>query len=244
MKKIIVYLLSVSIAFSAVAQKKQYDSVAILIVDKMSDVISSMQSCSFKLVAANDVADTSNILVKHFTNYDVYMNGPDKMLIDADGDKGHRLILYNGRELAYYSFDEHNYGVVKAPPTIIQTIDSMHTNYDWEFPAADFFYPAFTDDLLENVDELRYLGNETISGKEYFHLLAIGKNLNFQFWINNDAYSLPARFVITYKNQPGQPQYQATFSDWQVNPSLPLAMFDFQPPPNAKKIRLMSKHDR
>jgi hypothetical protein len=67
--------------------------------------------------------------------------------------------------------------------------------------------------------------------------------VNYQFWINNDAYNLPAVFSITYKNQQGTPQYLATFSDWQINPTLPDAMFDFQPPPNASKVRIMSKSD-
>ena len=123
-------------------------------------------------------------------------------------------------------------------------IDSINSHYDIEFPAADFFYPAFTDDLLQASDSLTFVGMERMGSKEYFHIISYGKAMDIQFWINNDAYNLPARFSITYKNKPGAPQYLAMFSDWQLNPALPAAMFDFLPPPDATLVRMMSKSDK
>ena len=152
--------------------------------------------------------------------------------------------MYNGEQLAYYSFDENNYGILPAPNSIIKMIDSLNNHYDIEFPAADFFYPAFTDDLLQNSDSLRFLGMEKIGSKEYFHIISFSKAMDIQFWINNDAYNLPARFSIVYKNKEGNPQYLAMFSEWQINPNLPAAMFDFLPPPGATQVRMMSKSDK
>jgi len=243
MKKILLCLPGAFLWLTITAQSAKYDSVAILIIDRMSDVISDMQSCSFKLNTANDVFQSSNDMVKYFSDYEVYMSGPDKMLVNAHGHKGHRQFMYNGDELAYYSFDENNYGILKAPDNIIYMIDSLNDQYDIEFPAADFFYPAFTDDLLQDSDSLRFLGMERMGSKEYFHIISFGKEANFQFWIDNDAYNLPARFSITYKNKPGNPQYLALFSEWQINPQLPAAMFNFMPPPDAAMVRILSKTD-
>lgn len=244
MKKMLIYSVCFFSCFSMNAQTKQQDSLAILIIDRMTDVIGDLESCSFKLLALNDVADTTLGLVKQFSDYEVYMSGPDKMVVNAHGIKGHRQYLYNGRELAYYSYDENNYGRLRVPGTTIQMIDSVYANYGIEFPAADFFYPSFTDDLLENADTLKFLGIEQIDGKEFFHVAAIGKEMNFQVWINNDVYNLPAKFAITYKHLPGSPQYIASFSDWQLNPVVPSAMFDFLPPPGAAQVRIMSTTDK
>jgi len=244
MKKILTCLLSGWLCFGASAQTKQQDSIAILIIDRMTDVIGDLQSCSFKLHTVNDVMDTSLGLVKQFADFDVYMSGPNKLLVNAYGQKGHREFLYNGQELAYYSFKEHNYGVILAPANTIAMIDSVNALYGIEFPAADFFYPSFTDDLLEDADTIRFLGMDDIDGNEFFHIMALGKDVNFQFWVSNDAYDLPAKFAITYKHMPGSPQYLASFSEWQVNPDLPAAMFDFLPPPDAAQLRIMSKNDR
>ncbi|HEX5150481.1 MAG TPA: DUF2092 domain-containing protein [Parafilimonas sp.] len=243
MKNIVTCAIWFLFTIGAIAQTKKQDSAAILIIDRMTDVIGDLQSCSFHLSTSNDVADTVG-LVKKFASYEVYMEGPDKMLVNAHGWKGHRQFMYNGNQLAYYSFDENNYGMIPAPDNIISMIDSIHHMYDIEFPAADFFYPAFTDDLLENTDTVLYLGMIKIEDKEYLHILASNKTTSFQFWINNDAYDLPAKFVITDKTKPGNPQYEASFSNWLINPDLPDAMFDFEPPPGAARLRIASKTDR
>jgi len=241
MKKIFLVACGIWISCSAPAQSNNYDSVAVRILDRMSAVIGDLESCSFKLKVANDLTLASGIPIKYFSDYDVYLSGPDKMLVSAHGYGGHRQLMYNGQQLAYYSFDENNYGIVNAPNTLIATFDSLNKKYGIDFPAADFFYPAFTDDVLQASDSIHYLGIETIGGREYFHIIAYGKQINIQFWINNDAYNLPESFTISYKQKKGNPQYIGLFSDWQINPKLPNAMFDFSPPPKATKVKILSR---
>lgn len=243
MKKTLILLLGILFFLHTQAQKK-YDSTAILIIDRMSDIIGDLEACSFKLNTATDTWDPAYGLTKNFSDYEVYMSGQSKMVVNAYSYRGHHQFLYNGQKLAYYSYDENNYGTINTPNTIVKMVDSLHNLYDFDFPAGDFFYPAFTDDLLENCDSLLYLGIVKINKKEYLHVIAISKEVNFQFWVNNDAYNLPAKFAITYKNKPGSPQYLATFSEWQINPSLPSAMFNFQPPPGATEVKIISKNEK
>ncbi len=195
MKKILIALCGAMISFSTIAQSNKYDTLAVLIIDRMADVIGDLESCSFKLNVANDVNEPSRGLVKRFSDFDVYMGGPDKMLVNVHGYKGHREMWYNGEQMAYYSFDENNYGILKTPDNIIKTIDSVNDLYDIEFPAADFFYPAFTDDLLQSSDSLRFLGVTNIGGKQYFDVISYGKEMNIEFWIN-DVHSTWAFFQI------------------------------------------------
>lgn len=244
MKKLFIGLSLIFVASEGMSQVKKIDTLAVLIIDRMTDVIGGLESCSFKLNAAIDVNERSKGLVKYFSDYEIFMSGPDKMLVNAHGQKGHRQFMYNGVELAYYSFDENNYGIIPAPDNIIDMIDSLNDQYDIDFPGADFFYPAFTDDLLMHSDSVRFLGMEKIGMKEYFHIMSFGKEMNVQFWINNDAYNLPARFAITYKIKEGNPQYIGMFSEWEINPQLPSAMFDFLPPPGAAMVRVMSKTEK
>jgi hypothetical protein len=244
MKKTFISLVGLLLSLGLVAQSRSDDSVAILILDRMSDVISGLESCSFKLNTESDVREYPYGLVKKFSEFETYMSGPNKMMFIARGIRGHRQYVYNGQQLAYYSFDDHNYGLIPAPATTIKAIDSVNTSYGIEFPAADFFYPAFTKDLIENSDSIRYLGMAGIEGKDYFHIMAFAKDMNLQFWINNDAYTLPGKFSITYKHQEDSPQYMASFSEWQINPKLPDAMFEFYPPPGATMVRIMSKSEK
>ena len=119
-------------------------------------------------------------------------------------------------------------------------IDTMNKTYGIEFPAADFFYPSFVDDILSDAKNLVYLGTTRVSGKECFHIAGTAADKTFQFWISNDAFTLPLKMVIVYTSKNMNPQYEAVLSDWQLNPSLPAALFTFNVPPGAKKIKMVN----
>jgi hypothetical protein len=243
MKKLFFGLFWTALSLGVSAQGAKIDSVAVLILDRMSDVIGDLGSCSFKLNTSYDTPDPDLGLIKLSGTYEVYMTGPDKMLVNSVGSQGHRQFWYNGTQLNYYSYDENNYAVLDAPPTILQTIDSVSKNFGIDFPAADFFYPTFTDDLISISDHISYLGQTQIMGKNCFHIIATGKETSFQIWISSDAFNLPLRYAIVSRNLTGNPQYEGTFSDWQINPDLPASMFNFLPPPGARKIRMVSKSE-
>ena len=142
---------------------------------------------------------------------------------------------------ALYSFiDENNYITLEAPESTLEMIDKMHLDYNFNFPAADFFYPSFTDDMLEQFSTIKYLGSEFINGEECHRIMATNDEINVQLWLSNGTYLLPKRFVIIYKNKSNL-QYQSTFSNWSLNPNTPNSIFGFLPPPNAKLISILKK---
>lgn len=222
------------------AQQNQIDPAAVQILDKMSAVIGDMQSCSYSVSTSSDAEEYPHGMVKKLGSSDVYMTGPDKMLIHAYQNDHHKGFWYDGDSLAYYSFDENNYVKIQAPNTILATIDSLKETYEMDFPAADFFYPAFTDDVLDNFETLHYLGEDRMKDKSCFHIKAENKDMAVQIWIADDAFNLPQRLVIQYKNKPGMPQYEAQFENWKVNPELPESIYKFNPPAGARLIAIMA----
>jgi hypothetical protein len=120
-------------------------------------------------------------------------------------------------------------------------INEVNDKYGIDFPAADFFSPAFTDDVLINFDELKYVGMRALEGKECFYIIAKRADLIVQFWIANDALNLPVKMLIMEVAGKDSKQYEATFSNWDINPFLPDAMFTFQTPPKAKKISILPR---
>jgi hypothetical protein len=220
------------------AQSLKIDTVAVSILDRMSAMIGDMGSCSVNVKSNFDIESHYLGLVKHSTEDQVFLQGPDKLLIRSEGDKGNRSFLYNGKTLSYYSLDKNQFAEVQAPPSIMEMIDSVNKIYGIEFPIADFFYPTFVDDILSEAKNLIYLGITKVDGKECFHIAGTAKDKTFQFWISNDAFTLPLKVVIVYTDKEMNPQYEAVLSGWQVNPDLPAALFEFTAPPKAKKIRM------
>lgn len=220
------------------AQGPRVDTVAVMIIDRMASVIGDLNSCSFTLSTSVDISDPDFGLIKQNEVSEVYMEGPDKLHASFRGDKGHRGFWYNGLMIVTYSFDENNYAVIDAPDNLIDMIDMINKDYAIEVPAADFFYPTFTDDVLAFFDNVIFMGKRLLDGKECWLILASNKEMSAQIWFSADAFTLPQKFVIVYKNE-GNRQYEATFSNWQLNPEIPASVFEFLPPPAARQVSIL-----
>ncbi|MDR2913553.1 MAG: DUF2092 domain-containing protein [Tannerella sp.] len=240
------YLLPAILLFicttSGAQSKQRIDSLAIYILDRTSETMRSLISCSYTAFITYDTWMDSVGYIKHTSKDKVYFSFPNKMKVNMQGDMGNRSMCYDGKKFSYYSFNQNRYAELDLSLDIVQTIDSMNRKYGIELPAADFFYPSFTDDILSAGGNLVYLGVTGVQNQLCYHIA--GNDVNgtvFQFWITQDHLFFPVKMVLTYKEDNGQPQYEAVYSDWEINPSFPANMFDFVAPPAADKIRMSTE---
>jgi hypothetical protein len=233
-----VIFIFISVA-QANAQSPKIDTVAVSILDHMSAVIGELNSCAVTIKANYDVSSKELGLVKHSDDQQLFLHGPNKLLVRSDGDKGTRYFSYNGKTLTHYSIDKNQYSQIQAPASIMDMIDSVNKIYGIDFPVADFFYPTFVDDILAESKNLSFLGITKVNDKECFHVAGTARDKTFQFWISDDAFYLPLKMVLVYTSKENSPQYEATLSNWQINPDLPDALFEFNAPPKAKKIKMI-----
>ena len=239
MKKLL-SLCSVLIVFLGQAQdSKSIDSTAVYLMDKMSNVIGSLESVSFNISTATDALTEKGEITTYYGSSEINMTGPNKLTSITKSDNGNFSYWYDGEYVSYYSYDENNYVTLDAPETILTMIDSMHTVFDFKFPAADFFYPSFTDDIIEEFDKISYEGNRNIENESCFYITASNKEKSIQLWISNTSTMLPKRIVIVYKDQ-NNIQFETTFNNWVLNPNIPESIYDFTAPPNASLISILA----
>jgi len=237
-KKLFLLILICALNAQVNAQTSKIDTVAVSILDRMSTIIGDLTSCSVTVKANYDIHNKEFGLVKHSDEQQLYLQGQNKLLVNAEGDKGSRVFSYNGKVFTYYSLNKNHYGQIPLETSTMEMMDSVYKAYGIEFPAADFFYPTFVDDLLAEAKNLAFLGITKVNDKECFHIAGTANDKTFQFWISDDAFYLPIKMVIVYTQKENNPQYEATLSNWQINPDLPNALFEFIAPPNAKQIKL------
>ncbi len=221
---------------------RRIDTVAVNILDRMSAMIGELGSCSFTVRSNYDISSKELGLIKHSDEEQLFLHGPNKLLLKSEGDRGSRALYFDGKTLSYYSMDRNQYGQIEAPVSLLEMIDTVNKLYGIEFPAADFLYPTFVDDILADSKELVYLGLTKVDGKECFHIAGTAKDKTFQFWISDEAFGLPVKMVIVYTGKEMNPQYEAVLSNWQINPNLPDALFEFSAPHKAKKIKLVPQN--
>lgn len=241
MKKMLACLFFLLIFLPGFSQEKHYDTTAIVILDHMSAIIGDMNSCSFTQKIESDIQDPDlGWMTKHDV-HNVWLSGPDKLLVESFGDKGHRGLWYNGQTLTWYSFKENNYVVIDVPGRTVDMIDSVYEVYGIEFPAADFFNPTLSDDLIELADNINFRGRTMVDGRSCFLIVAENKEMVVQLWISDEVEFLPVKMVIQYSQRPNEKRYEATFEDWQINPNLPSALFEFAVPPDARQISILPR---
>jgi hypothetical protein len=215
---------------------QRQDSVAFYLLDKMSYVISDLNSFSLDIATTYDVEIEELGLVKNSNRHRIKVKGPYKMNLISEGDKGHKGFWFSDSLLHYYSFDTNNYGSIDAPGTIMNMIKLVHEKYGVEMPGADFWYPGLTDDLITDFPNIYYLGVTEVNEKNCFHIIASSEDLSVQIWLSDDLYFLPKKMVVTYLSEKHAPQYEAIYSNWKLNEPFPEAIFDFVTPPRSNKI--------
>lgn len=238
MKKLGILMLLIAVSFSAFPQAKKIDSTALLILERMSSVITELNSCRLKAHASFDDYVSGLGLIKHTEDADMVMRGPNKMYLSLTGQGGQRTYLYNGKTLSYYSFSNNRYAIIPAPKTILGMADSIYSKLGIDLTAIDFFFPDFVDVLKQNSSFITMLGQVTLNGKPCFQIAGAMDSISYQIWITNDPFFLPVKGVIVYTSKAMNPQFEVDY-DWELNQIYPDAIFEFTPPPGATRMKMI-----
>ncbi len=99
--------------------------------------------------------------------------------------------------------------------------------------------PSELDNLGVSAD---YVEKTTITDVPCDHLaVRTTGGVDFQVWVAQGDEPLPRRIVITYKDENGQPQFSADFSNWNLAPDISDALFAFTPPNGAERIQFLAE---
>jgi len=221
--------------FGDYAQSSGIDSTALVILERMSEVITDIQSCRLKVETEYDIPVPDLGLIKHSDHADIIMKGPDKLLLSMSGDKGERAYFFNGQTLTYYSFGNNRYAQMSIPGTILNLADTIYSTFGIDFYIVDFFFPDFIDDLTLNSSSLVYLGLTPVDGQLCYHIAGVMTDFTYQIWLRKDPFCLPVKVVFVYHDQEYSPQFEARYRDWEINQLFPDALFEFSIPPHAIK---------
>jgi hypothetical protein len=113
-------------------------------------------------------------------------------------------------------------------------------------PMADLLCGDTYESLLANVESGTYVGLHSVGDVPCHHLLMRQENIDWQIWIDAGKVPMPRKLVITFKRNPGQPQYVATMDDWNLSPAISQETFKFTPPAGAKVVSMdeLISHER
>jgi hypothetical protein len=223
------------------APASERDERAMSILKRMADFISHTQRFSVMVDTGFDVVQDSGQKLEFGETRQIVVRRPDHMRIDiTKRDGGTSGFLFNGQEIAVFNTREHVYATAARPGTLDEAIAYFINDLDMRFPLSEMISSTLVETLPAKVRAASYVEPASIAGVPCDHLAFRGDQADLQLWIAQGDQPLPRRLVMTYKHAPGQPQFWAQFSDWNLSPDVSDALFVFTPPAGAAKIAFAS----
>ena len=170
----------------------------------------------------------------------VVLQRPDKLWADYQSDKGHRVMRFDGKTLVINDVDQKVYGKIDSPGTIEQMLTAAQDRFDVVVPLADLLYEDPCAALKTSVDHAWYLGKSYFAGEHYHHILMSAPEVDLQIWVTDGKQPVIRKVVLTYKNEPGEPQYGAVLTDWNFRPRISKTQFSFKPAADAREIQFVT----
>lgn len=203
---------------------------------------------------AAKLADTKQFTVTIHMTYDVFqasgqviefgevrslqISRPDFFRVDvqqSDGDMGG--LIFDGQTITQFSETQNVYSQIDRPGNIDGVIRYVVGELGVRFPLARMLVSSFPQEILRLTNGVDIVERNTLGPVATDHIAGRTDDLDYQVWIREDNF--PTRIVLTYKNDPGQPQFRADFSNWDTAPSLRRASFTYKAADKSEKIPIL-----
>jgi hypothetical protein len=216
---------------------------AITILKEMSQFLAKAEHFSVTIRDGYDAVQQSGQKIEFGELRKVTVSRPDRLRIEVERSDGEKsLVIFNGKELTVYTAKENVYATVSRQGTLDQVIKYALDNLKMRLPLAVMLLstlPSELDNLIVSAD---YVETTTIMDVPCDHLaVRTNKGADFQVWVTRGDQPLPRRVVITYKDEPAQPQFWADLSNWNLAPETSDVLFAFTAPSGANRIEFLPK---
>lgn len=204
---------------------------------KMAQFLANAPRFQVSLNSGYDVVQPSGQKIEFHEDRLVTLSRPDRLRIEgtrSDGAKA--LTVFSGKEILLLDYASKVVAQAPQPGGLDQTIVYFVRDLGMRLPLAAMLLSRLPAELQERVRSVDYVELTAVDGIPAHHIAARTDTVDVQLWVTDGAQPLPRRVVLTYKNEPGQPQFSAEFSKWNLTPAINDALFAVKPPPELQKV--------
>ncbi len=205
---------------------------------KMGRTLQNAQSFSFELNDSVDQILDNGQKVQLEKIEKVLVRRPNAMSASVVGDLEEMQYVYRGTTMMLVNRKENCYALQDVPDTIDAMFDFLAEKYGIVAPLSDLMFADPYKTLVERVRFGTHMGMHSVRGVKCHHLAFRQEAIDWQIWIEDGEQALPRKVVITFKEQPGHPQFTAYIDKGNLSADAPDSAFDTTPPTDAKRIDL------
>jgi hypothetical protein len=204
---------------------------------KMADFLAKAPAFSVTIRSGYDAIQADGQRIEFGEKRRILLQRPDRVRVEvqrSDGDTG--LVLFDGKGITAFKADDNVYARVEKPGTVDSAVVYLVRDLQMTMPMARMFLTTFPQDLEKLITSISYVEENTLFDVPTDHLAVRSAEVDLQIWIAQGEQPLPRRIILTYTNAPGQPQFRADLSEWQLAPKIAADSFTFTPPAGAEQI--------
>ncbi len=219
------------------ATRKQATDEALAILKRSSDFLNDQKSLRFDAVLGFDAVQPWGQKLEFGGSRRVTLRRPDRLRVEVQArDGGEQTLLFDGQHFVVDIPAENAFALVERPGTFDEALDYLIEELGTPAPLADFIQSDFYAEAVPLIRSGILIGDSTIGGLLCEHIAFRGEKADLQLWIEKGERPLPFRIVITYKNEPGNPQFWALFLNWDLDPEISDDLFTFTPSEGAERL--------
>lgn len=211
------------------------------IMMRMAEYLSKAPGMTVTVHASYDALQPEGYKVEWNDIRKVTLRRPDRLRIDSERSDGSRsLVVFDGREITTFDESGRVYAQAPQPGGVDQSVVHFVRDLGMRLPLAVLLVSGLPAELEHRVQSVEYVEKTETLGPPAYHIVGQTDTVDFQLWIAEGDQPVPLHAVLTYRNAPGQPQFRAQFSDWNLAAKPPDSTFSFTPPADASRIPFAS----
>ncbi len=203
----------------------------------MTRYLASLPSFQVTLLGSYDAVQESGQKIEFHELREFALARPDRLRVrHVRSDGVESRIVFDGKTISVLDGEANVYAQAPQPGALDDAIVYFVRDLGMRLPLARLFTTRAPDELERRVQSLVYVERTTVLPVPVHHIAGRASGVDVQLWIAEGDRPLPLRIVLTYVEEPGQPQFRAQFLDWKTELPGGADTFRFTPPPGARKI--------
>ena len=224
---------------AAAATEQDPEARAILMA--MANFLAKTPAYSVTMRSGYDAIQADGQRIEFGERRRILLQRPDRVRVEverSDGDRG--MVLFDGKGITVFKADDNVYARVEKPGTVDSALVYLVRDLQLTMPMARMFHTGFPQEMEKLLMSISYVEEDALFDVPTDHLAARSAEVDMQVWIAQGEQPLPRRVILTYKNAPGQPQFRADLSEWNLSPKVADNSFTFTPPAGAEQIPFLA----
>ena len=222
-------------ATQAPAAQAPSKQVAADLLAGMAQFLAGLEGFEVRMVGSYDTVQPSGEKIEFLELRELAVARPDRLrLKQVRSDGAADAIVFDGKAMSVFNGEAGVYAQAPQPGSLDDALVYFVRELGMNLPLSAMLSTRFPAELQQRVRSVDYVEYSVLPPAH--HLAGRTDKVDFQVWIADGPQPVPVRIVLTYRDEPGQPQFRATLLDWKFKAPDAADAFRFEPPTDARQV--------